>query len=955
MPDSFSFMQGSSVFSSGRLSFTRPVPTADPLGARIAENIPRFGRPTTFTGVLTTPETIDSSLAAGSTLLHVGLDRDGLTPVAVVTEPSTRSIKIYRESFSGNVPRLKLVRHTVLPTDTGIGSGDLLGTLTPNSPIGSLCFDPTTMLVVHGTLVALCRVSRKIATGQWQIQGIGLCYSTNLGKSWVKYWTDLDSPRDLGRLRLAGWEMTNYYTPYVADGKSPLEVFIPFSDYRTAGLPNPSTGGRIAWFKMSRTSRTDSLVPLWGPGGPGTNDHRMACFTLDSNPADLRYCHVHAVGVCEYTPPGKKPGLQILAGVGDGAVSSILRILVKDPAQYWLSTLPGGTPNWSIQPNFHGRADTAVIDPVTAGPGVGEHQNLDQVTGLQFVGCGPGYDPGTLILGSDAVGEGVVLLQPGNAPDSKPQIQSLATDFGSITKSNCFYVRVDRPERPTRTVACGMKITPYANGRPIRGPVDLIWFSRESGRPGTWGCISYENIEERYSLLNDSIYALSNGGTKFVKISLPPTRAGRPLLIGPGGSQWLRDDPTRLNVSGLQVQRCPRDTQGRWLYPSADGSTTLGVIDPQPPVMVDAVFRVRKKLEDANGGMMLTVSGSQTHPRTGSQLLESARLDPLPGDPPSDPPRPMWLRAFFRNTPVDLDLASYDANRNPTSFDVTTSFDGVPRGIADMYLVAQDRWQAVNCAVHSSVGTGEWFSFICRSRTASSDSDGIIAFSEFLSDTYRGPGYPLPPDQPECWPEPPPDFPGWGCFPRATDFPDELAQINALGLNGNWTLLLAGMCADDSWDQFTLTDPTDNAHVLFSLLTAQSEGARITLRATTRVDASANVGLTLCYQAAAKATELRRILSPVSFHRNRPVLLALTCNSSLRRLTLTAAASGNILPPLVVSTPIATEAFAKLSFSGPDGQGTVSAFQWLAMKTESRVLSDAEILSQFQTLGFFPG
>lgn len=953
MPESFSFMQGSPIFTNGRLSFSRPVQTVDPLGISVSENVPRFGHATSIAGIPVAPENIDATLAAGSTLMHVGVDRDGLTGVAVVHEATTRTIKVYRESTNGNSVRLKLIRNIVLQTDAGIGSGDLLGTLGPNSPVGSMCHEPITMLVIHGTLVALCRIIRKLGDRQWETQAIALLYSINLGKSWVKYWSDLDSPRNLGKPRLAGWEMENYYTPYVVDGKPPLEVVVPFADYRHAGIPNPSMGGRVGWFKMTRSNRSDPLIPLWGAGGPGSNDHRMACFTLDTNPADLRYCHIHAAGVCEYTPPGQKPGWQILAAVGDGVASSILRILVKDPSQYWLSTLPNGTQNWTIQPNFHGQADTAVINPLTAGPGTGEHQNFDTNTGMQFVGCGPGYDPGTLILGTDATSEGVLQLDPGHAVDSKPNLRSLATNFGSISKSNCFYVRVDSPEKPTRTVTCGMKVSPYAGSRSIRGNVDVIWYSRNSGRPGSWACISYAGIDERYSLFNNSVYALITGGTKFIRIPLPPTRSGRPFLIGPGGSQWLRDDPTRLNISGLQVLRCPRDPQGRWLYPSADGSTTLGIIDPQPPVMVDAVFRVRKKLEDS-AGLMLTVSGSQTNPRTGSQLLESARLDPLPTDPPADPPRPMWLRSFIRNTPVNLDLSSYDNNRNPTSFDISVAFDGASRPISDSYLAAQDRWQALVSTVHSSVGSGEWFSFICRSRIKSSDTDGIIAFSEFLSDSFRGPGYPLPPDQPECWPEPPPNFPGWGCFPHATEYPDEIAQLGALGLSGSWTLLLAGMCADDAWDQFTLPDPTDKSHALFTLLTAQPQGARLTLRANTRLGPSTDPGLALCYQMAPAATELRRMITPITFFRNRPLLIALTCNPTLQRLGLTAASSGNIYPTLYANTPLSTDTFQTLAFSGPEGQGTVSAFQWLALKTESRVLSEAEILTQFQTLGFFP-
>ncbi|MBU6412784.1 MAG: hypothetical protein KGS45_04870 [Planctomycetes bacterium] len=958
MSQFFGLQRGSPLFADGsRWAFSRGVETVEPGGAPVAPHQTRFGPPQTLSALPEPEQLIDSGLSIGSQLLHVGFDLDGQRHVIMVYDAPRRNLRIYRETAisSGS---FNLHRSITITSFPGLPTGDVLGAASPSSAIGAEAFDVSNGLVVHGTLVLLCRVYVKQASGEWVISGSGIVYSTDLGATWTRYFSDTADPRDIGRGRLSGWELTNFYCPGSTDGEPPLQVVIPFSDYRYAGLP-VAAGGRAFWFVMSRSNASQPLLPLTGTGPGGQTVPRMGMFTLDTAPIGPQYTHVHAVTITEYLG-GKVPGWQLLLGIGDNVASSILRIIVKDPTRYWEPQHIGGGANWVVQPNWHGRIDSAVYDTTQnngwGGPGNGSTHANDSTTGNQFVGAAPGPDPGTVLLGVDAMGEGVHICEPGHSEDSRPRMKSTVVDGGVLARANCFYIRTDRPERSQRTVTASMVLSAVMSGRITDAPIDGIWFSRDNGRPGTWGFINLDFCDHRHSLADDHVYLLRGSGTLLVRKPLPVTRAVDPLQIGPGGSQWLRDDPTRLAITGLQVLRCPRDASGQFLVPSSDGTTTLGPITPQPPVKVNAVYRVCKLFNDGNGGRVMSIIPTQTHPSVASALRAQSEIYPTPWTPPDAlAPRRMRLRFLTMARTPTLDSPAVAAGRSPAGGYLDMFYDGGPNAVASvggLWTFSDQDWQWAHRQWTIGVGDKESLLIYSRSNLRSIDTDYFIAFSEFATDTNSSSGYPLPPDIPDCCPGGPDVF---SVTPvEATRFPDELAEIRNLNLTGSWTVLAAGLCNIDSWDQFCSQNPNTPGYPLLTLMDPATN-RRVVITASTTFGNNLSSGVRVVAGGRTLSAKPLATVGRIPFLRGRPMLFAIVKQANWIRVHAavsglmgsTTAISGPLIPPTQVQT---------LHFGGPAdwpfADERVNAAQWVGVRTENRALTDAEVLAQFRSLAF---
>lgn len=954
----FDLQRGSSLFADpARWAFSRGVETVEPGGAPVGPHVPRFGPPQVLAGLTEPEQLIDSGLSIGSQLLHAGFDLDGQRHVLLVYDSPRRNLRIYRETSAAS-GSFGLVRSSIITSIPGLASGDLLGQASANSPVGAEAFELSNGLVIHGTIVLLCRVSVKQPDGEWLAAGSGIVYSTDLGATWIRYFSDTADPRNLGRSRQAGWEMTNFYCPGQTTGKPPLQVVIPFCDYRHAGHPVAS-GGRAFWFVLHRASADQPLIPLTGSGPGGQPLPRMGMFTLDTTPIGPQYTHLHGAALTEYFD-GKTPGWQLLVGIGDNVSSSILRIIIKDPSRYWDPLLADGAPNWIVQPNWHGRMDSAVYDSTLnngwGGPGVGGTHANDSTTGNQFVGAGPGPDPGTALLGVDAMGEGVHVCSPGHTPQSLPRFKTVVGDSGTLGRANCFYIRTDRPERATRTVTASMVLSAVLSGRSTDCQIDCIWFSRQNGRPGTWSCVPLDFSDHRHSLVDDFLYIMRGSGTLLIRKRLPTTLPVQPLQIGPGGAQWLRDDPTRLAISGLQVQLCPRDASGQFLIPSSDGSTTLGPITPQPPVKVHAVYRVCKQFHDANGGRAMSLVPTQTHPIDRSALRQLSEVFPTPWTPPDAlTPRRMRLRYLTMVRPASPDTPAVAQGRSVAGGYLDMFYDGGPEAVASiggLWTFSDQDWQWAHRQWNIGVGSKESLLIYSRSNPRSIDTDYFIAFSEFATDTFSSSGYPLPPDIPDCCPGGQDVFAAGLVEP--TRFPDELAEIRNLNLTGSWTVLVAGLCNIDSWDHLCTQNPASPGYPLLTLLDPASQ-RRIILTASTFFGNNVSSGVRLVAGGKTLTAKPAATLGRLPFMRGRPILLAVTRQGPSLRVH--ACISGIAADPVSVSGPnIPPPQVQTLRFGGPEDwpfpDERVNAAQWVGVRTENRALSDAEVLAQFRSLAF---
>lgn len=950
MGSSFDLRHGSPFHGDPRWFFSRPVATADLLGERLAPHQLRFGRPCAIAGLPGPEELIEPDLGTGSTIFHAGVDLDGQTPVLLVLDGSRRLLLVYREN-GGAMELVRSVPGTFDAPGDFFGM-DILGQAVSGCPVGTRAFEPGNGLVVHGTIVLLCRVHTKTSPTNWQIQGVGVCYSTDGGASWTRYFDDLDDPRDAGRTRIAGWELTNYYCPHYTPGKPLLEVFVPFADYRLAGSPNPSRGGRAFWFKMRRKSVHQPFVPLWS-GAPGSSQPRVGRYTIDTNPAGGAYVHMHACGITEFFPVKGKPGIQIIAALGDQVASSMVRIIIRDPDRYWDRVDAWGQPNWLIRCNWHGRADSNVIDGAAndgaGGPGTGFQLAGDATPGNQFVGCAPGPRPGTLMLGADARGEGMWLLEPGHAPDSLARFSTLVSDHGAVNRSNCFFFRCDRPELAKRTYCCDMMISPYRGPRIVPRSVDGFWFSRDHGDPATWGFVSMEGYLQRYGLVNDTLYLLRLGGRRLVRIGLPELKFGRPLQIGPGGGQWLRDDLTRQYDAPGELVRCLRGPDGRWMKPRDDGSPSNEPIDPQPPTCCDNVWRIAKTLEDPGGGPITYFIPSETHPRVGSQVRQNAPFDP------GLEPRTMRLRMWILNrsgadNPTSPPILR---GRSPTQASVRIFYDAGPGAVQQLDtggVFSNDRWEAIVRVFNAPLMDGERFGLAVAEASNPNDGDFYLAISDF-SLGYGCFGYPMPPDLPHCCPDgPPPLFVAE--WPSATNYPNEHGRINLdKGLTPPWTLLAAGLVPIDSWDQYSLHQP-DNAPYRVLTLADADEQRWLTLGISPRIDLNKFSEVDVRYRSPATPTELQSSdrTGMLPFLRARPVYFAVVCNSA--GMSVYTAAAGLWGNPISIPVPsLAAGTFTRLEL-GSVGLREVAAFQWFGLKTLNQALDANAVREEFRTLGF---
>jgi hypothetical protein len=958
MSQVFRLTQGSPAFTNPNVwSLSRPVETSTPLGERVGVDEPRFGHSWGLTGLPGEEESVDATIGPGAVILNAGVDRDGLTPLLMVYDQVRRELRLYREQpAGGNGSSIPLLRTITCPTDPqGLGAGDVLSNAFDGCPVGTIAFEPANAVIIHGTIVLLCRVRRKVAAvpGTWNLEGVGIVYSTDLGSTWIRYWDDTNDPRDINRARVSGWEMTNYYAPFHAANSPLLRAVIPFCDYRLAGTDPIATGGRACWFELTRATITDPFIPRWS-GAPGASEPRMAVYTLDITTSDDQYCHFHSCGITEYTPTSGPSGWQVIIGVGDGLAASMIRIIITDTDRYWESRENNGTPKWQVKVNWHGTIDSAAVNPTLnngfGGPGLGAIRARDSNTGNQFVGIGPGPDPGTLLIGADAVGEGIWILEPGHTPSSKPRHTTAVSDAGTIVKSNCFFLRVPAPERSPRLVACDMIKSFYRAGLQLPRGIDGVWISYDSGNPGTFGWISSEGYTQRYAVAGAHIYFANSSGTRIVRRSLPPMIVGRPLAIGPGGGQWLRDDPLRLFVTGTQMQRCPRDAAGFWLIPAADGSGTLGRITPQPPTGVDAVYRVSKTREQGSGLVGYITPSATSPPREQPAALSPFRR----GDHPADPgpgERVMRTRWWMLNASgVVPDSAQEAAGRSASIAFTRIFYDAGPGAVAQLgssESASNDRWEAVVRTTVMPTNAAEKFALAMGNANDPGDGDFFIAWSDF-AEGHGSFGYPMPADPCDC---PTQDGPLWHTpVVGPTRWPDERAAIK-LGttLQGSWTLLAAGVMPDDSWDQYSGHDPNGEPYRIFSITDAQGQRS-VTIAPSPLMTFDRQSTLDVLWRNDAGGGEARMATGPLAYLRGRPLLFAIVCRPDGLRVY---AASGGVTttPAFSATGAVAPIPFTQVRFGGGDF-ARVDAFQWFGLRALPAALTESEAIEQFRTLAF---
>jgi hypothetical protein len=356
-------------------------------------------------------------------------------------------------------------------------------------------------------------------------------------------------------------------------------------------------GGRFFWFKLKRDG-AGVYQPLFINSQPV-----VAQYTLDANvygaASPPAYQHFHSAGIMRHG----EDKYAVVGAVGDQYCSSNIRIIVNDVSDSGFAN----PANWSVKVNSYGTIDSAMTD-ATLNNGFGGPTNpppaavnANSNSGNQFVGAAPGPEKDSLLVGGDAGSDGGhVLRYPSTTLADPPTHEIVLSSVNyEISRPLYFSARTDEPHKKVRTVVMS-RVSDRRFKFDQPGGLDTFGLSYSSGEAGSWCDVPMRDYvgsttvaySENVFVIKDYIYLIeqtAQGSTRVVRRKLPARVQGQPLLIGPGGAQWLVDNPETANV-GSGVQACVQSS-GQWLTRNMNG-TNGAALSPQPPTMTKAVYRM---------------------------------------------------------------------------------------------------------------------------------------------------------------------------------------------------------------------------------------------------------------------------------------------------------------------------------------------------------------------------
>lgn len=656
-----------------------------------------------------------------------GLDHDGVTPLLVTYE---HRVPGYVDVFVGAGDA---VLHAEQTGEGRVRTIITNGTDIMNGAITGRRYTLISGVVCHGLIVLFCRVTSFDAAAQvWRDSAEAFIASQDTGHTWTLVYES--PPFTPGYSRGSPWCMQNWWP--VKRGVPPQEAYFAATDY----CFNPgSPGGRFFIMRARRDAA----------GLPWSLEPATIAYAISGNPG----VHFHSGGVIPYGDVG----IRAFVALGDLRSRNAIISLINPQGDY----LSG---NWDILDHYHGAVGTPGIE------------------GNQFVGCAPGPFESSALVGSDINSEQVMLLSmPEDAPHpTTRRLVGLSATDG--VGNNTFVIRTPTPELGgpycAATVPYFSPSVPLSQ-RSLYSPDGLHWAQAATPPSG-------------YPIIHGPhIYFDGRAGQGLLRVDVPNVVIAHPLLIGPGGLQQSRLEPTLTNGSPARVTPLSRNAQGLW----ADNGV---VLDPQPPTL-GPVYKVHTTIDDASPWIARLYPAGLSNP-----------LHQIAGDQVQVR---LWVRFLDGARTGTLSIGIGDATAAPQIY---------RKGNA----ITNTQWQPIIDADSIPLAAnGAYQLYIRCSETPCDDQEFYIAL-DTLSEGRGTPGYPMPPDT--------------STPPTGTPNPDEVARVTGFGCAGAWTVTLALEMTEDGfdvrsalqseWPLATLWANDQNYIELYATTTSSKIGMRQTVK-----------------------------------------------------------------------------------------------------------------------------
>ncbi len=739
--------------------FNRFAPSIAEDGSVVPANQPRYRGVRLLSPVPQVTLVPGTNGEAAANILATGVAADGVTPVWVVAEYSKVKLEIYLGALP-STPYVYSMSYNGL-------KGNLMDAMAQSvDNLPGEAWRPVAGAVCHGFIVLQCNVAVPGAAG-WNSSRIGFmtCNLADLSGPQNRWWrrhaiSDALSPlpKDVGLGSF--WSLQNWWSTQ-RDGTPPTKAWIAATDYHSA--PNKD-GGTSFVFPIQRSSATSgdwtasAVVELPGRWNDPTNRS-----------------HAHSIGLSKYG----EHGMIALGSRGDSVGNAaVYTWTIDDEAQYAAGAIPrAGGYNW-FQAGGVWTGPTVrngILDPLLVNP-------QTRAKGNQFIGLAPGPTEGTFLAGSDEVTDSLWLtsnlLTPGadltfTTPYRISQTLPLlgAGNDGPWRHYLCFHLRTSAPNAlhgayigqlaPSQNDMDG-----WNNQRVIYSPDGEHWSQ-------VWS--HFEGTQVPVWLADGRIWAGSYGkhsGNGVRSIPVPDLVSARPLAISPGGRNAATASPS-VSDTGLGVSVA--------VNPALPSGIT-------PPPCTGPWYRVQNAPPSLGAGSFALgryrlATGVPAGTKEVSIKLWVRQDLPSEGGIPSS----LILMAKLRSSNAAGSPPSVRSSINSSSIDIS----------------AQGQWMPVVLTTDLTTwaNMGSW------------DAQGGV-LDLVLSNAWdmAGPASFYFAVESVSWGMSPP-YPGT----VETLLPQERGEISGFSVPGNWTVFMAGMVPQASWDNsWAGTDPVERP--LFSIL-----------------------------------------------------------------------------------------------------------------------------------------
>lgn len=802
---------------------------------------------------------------------------------------------------------------------------------------------PRAGCVCHGLNALWCMVlTRPTNASDWDMKGSALVVQQpSVSSAWTELFSDVSTYVQLYLNRGAHWSLQKYFVPYPAATGDPLEVWLVMADYRLnldsfSGSPLP-TGGRFFIVRLTRTGVGNAWVATTG-SGPGTNHVMFDISTLTATSGYLDSRHAHAGAIVPYTTESEGAGIRFVGSLGDDPEKNRFVTATLDDLTADYTVLS----NWAFSDQYHGRSK---VDGSSSDDGSYNPQSVGILQARKYLSK---EDPEALIIGADNTSESISLIRcPSSGKPSIEFVHGVDTGFFNVPAqyfNNTFQFQTVAPERGTPIVALSNEenLGSYDGAR--------YWYQPGAAEPsllGLWAsCMVIHTIPSTgstdpgsytsnlWAAPFDNYIVVSGYGTAdLLYREKPAFLAMSPLVLSPGGLNMIRAGFLFDPASGDHTfTALDWDITGGWY--DMDGSTKV-YLSPQPASKCDQVFKVKttQSADNLLATLRIATASTSSNNQTGWASASGVRqfrfltLD--------DSWNPHW--GLPRPTTSTISMALRDdastAQRTDSAARVSNHTAWRP------HTLTYDNF---------SMSSGPRIVLrIARSYNPTPyDRPCNESYFYLAADTAKdGEGslqYPIAPS---------------GGFPWPSTF-DEHMDIDGFDLEHSFTLLMAGMMADNDWQH--RTPKTGNYWPLFTLWGDADNWIEFGAYAA-MVSGQPVGGFKINYKAGGTPGSFdwprNNDITPVFnqyWSRNSQLLVGLSWDSTTHVLKVLASLAGDeprsVGPLTTLPTPVFTHSFGKLKLRGAGDE--VNTFLWFGGEAKDSALSTNDMADQFKTLEF---